>query len=239
MLWPYCCKLCLLLKGNELSTLPLNSGAKNFQKVDLHKLRNEKRDGQSWSVVTKETKELVHLNENAGCSSSHASYSRENKCYKGTVSFLGGCWTLMYLFYITPEFHNYHAGGKIKAKPKFSFRFQSSKEDSFGPFITKDKSGRSSKVDKVPEGLEAIEHKTMEDPIAEFVEDFQGEKLKETEIHVVQGDLTLGRGCNEHSVAELLNDLQEKNGLLGGKSKMVYFLLWPTGFWFYSSLVQI
>ena len=57
------------------------------------------------------------------------------------------------------------------------------------------------------------------------MEDFNGEKLKETKIHEVQGDRTVGRGCNEHSVAELLNDLQEKNELLGGKSKMVYFLL--------------
>lgn len=117
------------------------------------------------------------------------------------------------------------AGGKTKAKPKFSFRLQSNKEDSFGPFITNEKSSRSSKVDQVPEGLEAIEHKTMEGAIAEFVHGFHGEKLKETEIHAVQGDQTVGHGCSKHSVAELLNDLQEKNGLLGGKSKMVHFLL--------------
>ncbi|WJZ90301.1 hypothetical protein VitviT2T_009453 [Vitis vinifera] len=163
------------------------------EKVDLHKFGSAKQDGDTWSAVTKETEELVHLNENAGCSSSHVSYSRGNKFSKG---------------------------GKTKSKPKFSFRFQSNKEDSFGPFITNEKSSRSSKVDQVPEGLEAIEHKTMEGAIAEFVDGFHGEKLKETEIHAVQGDQTVGHGCSKHSVAELLNDLQEKNGLLGGKSKM-------------------
>ncbi|XP_034689763.1 uncharacterized protein LOC117917557 isoform X1 [Vitis riparia] len=180
-------------EGNKFSTFPLNSGAKNFKKVDLHKFGSEKQDGDTWSAVTKETEELVHLNENAGCSSSHVSYSRGNKFSKG---------------------------GKTKAKPKFSFRFQSNKEDSFGPFITNEKGSRSSEVDQVPEGLEAIEHKTMEGAIAEFVDDFHGEKLKETEIHAVQGDRTVGHGCSKYSVAELLNDLQEKNGLLGGKSKM-------------------
>lgn len=84
----------------------------------------------------------------------------------------------------------------------------------------------------MPEGLEAIEHQTMEDEIAEFVEDFHGEKSKRTEIHAVQGDLTVGCGSNGHSMAELLNGLQEKNGLLGGKSKMVtlFFGQQPFGF---------
>lgn len=97
----------LLVKGNKFSTFPLNSGAKNFQKVDLHKFGSAKQDGDTWSAVTKETEELVHLNENAGCSSSHVSYSRGNKFSKGTFSFIGGCLTLMYLFDSTPEFHNY------------------------------------------------------------------------------------------------------------------------------------
>lgn len=98
---------CVLLV-KELSTFPIISGAKNFPKVDLHKFRSGKQDGCSWSVVTKETNELVHLNENTGCSSSHVSYSRENKCCKGTSSFLGGCLTLTYLFNTTPKFHNCH-----------------------------------------------------------------------------------------------------------------------------------
>ena len=140
----YYSKLCFVGKGTVNFSPQL--WAKIFQKDDLHKFKSEKKDGHTCSVVTKETNELVYLNENVGFSSSHVCYSRENKCSKGTSSFLGGCLILCIFYKPFLNFIIHTVVGKTQAKPKFSFRFQSNKEDSFEPFITKDKSRRSSEV---------------------------------------------------------------------------------------------
>lgn len=39
----------------------------------------------AWSAATREVEALVHLNENAACSSSHTGFSKVNRSCKGSV----------------------------------------------------------------------------------------------------------------------------------------------------------
>ncbi|KAA8543125.1 hypothetical protein F0562_021380 [Nyssa sinensis] len=91
------------ISDDEENNLFSTSGAKDFHKVSLLNIKGKNQDGAcTWSEVTKEAEALVHLNENAGCPSSHSVFSKVNRSRKG---------------------------GQGKVKPKFSFRFQSHRED--------------------------------------------------------------------------------------------------------------
>ncbi|KAK9212276.1 hypothetical protein WN943_001658 [Citrus x changshan-huyou] len=74
---------------NEANALPEFSrtpGIKTFHKDGFHDFGSARLDGENtWSVVSKEAKALVHLNENALCSSSSQPTCKANKSGKGTL----------------------------------------------------------------------------------------------------------------------------------------------------------
>ncbi|CAK9178031.1 unnamed protein product [Ilex paraguariensis] len=148
--------------------------------------RAKKDIASTWFAASREAEALAHLNENAGCSSSFNLSSTVNRSSKG---------------------------GRGKAKPKFSFQFQSHREDlsravnnndetdsSLNPLINKSKNKNNS----VPEHLEV----------------FQEEKLVEPEIHEMPAVVAIGHDHGEHSMAELLDCFQEKNGQLEERFKV-------------------
>ncbi|XP_059625705.1 uncharacterized protein LOC132268855 isoform X2 [Cornus florida] len=174
-------------KNAVLSTLPSTSGAKDFQKVNPQSFGNESQNEVcTWSTVAKEAKALVHLNENAGCSSSQAFSSKTN-------------W--------------FSKAGRGKAKPKFSFRFQSHKGDSW-PVDSKDGNDMPHKL------LENIDHITMEHSVADRVGTFQGKKMEQLKIYAAPTELAVGHNYAEHSMAELLDGYQESNDLVQRNFKM-------------------
>ncbi|KAE8660615.1 Soybean protein regulated by cold-2-like protein [Hibiscus syriacus] len=74
----------------------------------------------------------------------------------------------------------------------------------------------STKAGKVPKRLQDSDHGTLEHSIAEVLEDFSGEE--ENQLEIVRADVeALGHG---HSMAELLDDLQDNPSLLRGNFKM-------------------
>ncbi|KAK8630772.1 hypothetical protein V6N13_079548 [Hibiscus sabdariffa] len=106
-------------------------------------------------------------------------------------------------------------GARSKMKHRFSFGFQSHRGVSC-PTILDDKNDRSTKAGEVPERLQTSDHGTLEHSIAEVLEDFSGEE--ENQLEIVPADVeALGPG---HSMAELLDDLQDNPALLRGNFKM-------------------
>ncbi|KAK9212113.1 hypothetical protein WN943_001494 [Citrus x changshan-huyou] len=72
-------------KANALPEFSLTHGIKTFHKDGFHDFGSARLDGENtWSVVSKEAKALVHLNENALCSSSSQPTCKANKSGKGT-----------------------------------------------------------------------------------------------------------------------------------------------------------
>lgn len=117
----------------------------------------------------------------------------------------------------------WHADVRGKAKPKFSFHFRSHKDGLSRPFISKDEKVVSAKVHDVPERSETIEHGIVKNSNPDLREDFHGENDNQSEIMPAEVE-ALGQGFIEHSMAELLDGLQDKNILLRGNSKLVCFL---------------
>ncbi|KAH9703746.1 methyltransferase 2 domain-containing protein [Citrus sinensis] len=78
-----------VISANEANALPEFSrtpGIKTFHKDGFHDFGSARLDGENtWSVVSKEAKALVHLNENALCSSSSQPTCKANKSGKGTL----------------------------------------------------------------------------------------------------------------------------------------------------------
>ncbi|CAK7348268.1 unnamed protein product [Dovyalis caffra] len=183
---------------------PIISSDKKFDKDNSRRgFGSEKQaEAYTWSIVNKEAETLISLNENA--LSSHSAYSKANKSHKGNaqlvyVELLGrmGMHLLINLDYAASRVRG-------KAKPKFAFHFQSHKDGLSQPFVSKD--AVSSMVDDGPERSETIELKILE------------------EIEPAEDD-ALGDGFVDHSMAELLDDLRDKNILPRGNSKMVSILL--------------
>lgn len=97
-LWQDSNVLCNLFgkENNVLSTFSATSGTKKFHKDCLQSFRSGKQDGpQTWFAVSKEVDELIHLNKNPSCSSSHSAPFIANKSFKGVSSFFYDCLTLM------------------------------------------------------------------------------------------------------------------------------------------------
>ncbi|GAY67846.1 hypothetical protein CUMW_259700 [Citrus unshiu] len=70
-------------KANALPEFSLTHGIKTFHKDGFHDFGSARLDGENtWSVVSKEAKALVHLNENALCSSSSQPTCKANKSGK-------------------------------------------------------------------------------------------------------------------------------------------------------------
>ncbi|KAK8972589.1 hypothetical protein V6N11_082519 [Hibiscus sabdariffa] len=106
------------------------------------------------------------------------------------------------------------AGARSKMKPRFSFGFQPNRGVSC-PTILDDKNDRSTKAGKEPERLQVSDHGTLEHSIVEVLDDFSGE---EDQLEIVPADVEApGPG---HSMAELLDDLQDNPSLLRGNFKM-------------------
>ncbi|WCJ21376.1 hypothetical protein M5689_003534 [Euphorbia peplus] len=150
-----------------------------------------KQDGAcKWSMIHKEAEALVHLNENAFSS---GSLSKEDKFCKGV---------------------------RGKVKPKFSLHPNSHKDGDSLRFIASDEHFELSKVDYVPKELEKSEGGSTENANAEFSENLDTEKEKES--NVLPAKVKASRaGLSKYPMAELLNDLQERNMPPGGNSKML------------------
>ncbi|KAF2308030.1 hypothetical protein GH714_034600 [Hevea brasiliensis] len=159
---------------------------------NLHILRSEKQDEAcTWSMISKEAEALNHLNEQS--LSSFSAFSKANKSCKGSVG--------------------------DKEKLKFSLRIKSHKDGLFHSFIPEDENVTSSKALDAPEQLEPIEDETIENSNLEFLEDFHGENGRP--LKVAPADVeAIGNGLIEHSMAELLEGLQDRNVLQRGNSKM-------------------
>ncbi|XP_039048364.1 uncharacterized protein LOC120189096 isoform X2 [Hibiscus syriacus] len=106
-------------------------------------------------------------------------------------------------------------GAINKTRPRFSFGFQPQRGVSCLS-ISDNENVMSTKAGKVPKRLQDSDHGTLEHSIAEVLEDFSGEE--ENQLEIVRADVeALGHG---HSMAELLDDLQDNPSLLRGNFKM-------------------
>ncbi|KAH9793605.1 kinetochore protein [Citrus sinensis] len=124
-----------------------------FHKDGFHDFGSARLDGENtWSVVSKEAKALVHLNENALCSSSSQPTCKANKSGKGIQS---------------------------KSKPKFSFRFQPRREGLFSP-VSKNDNSIPCKVDELPERMETAD--CEKHSIAGLLGGFPGKKATQSEM---------------------------------------------------------
>lgn len=102
-LWQDSNVLCNLFgkENNVFSTFSATSGTKKFHKDNLQSFGSGKQDGsQTWSAVRKEADELIHLNKNPLCSSSHSAHVIANKSLKGVSSFFYDCLTLMFAIFM-------------------------------------------------------------------------------------------------------------------------------------------
>ncbi|XP_062178319.1 uncharacterized protein LOC133883119 isoform X2 [Alnus glutinosa] len=180
-------------ENSVLSTFSATSGTKKFHKDNLQSLGSGKQDGsQTWSAVRKEADELIHLNKNPLCSSSHSAHVIANKSLKGA---------------------------RCKAKLKYPFSFQSHNEGRSCPSISKDENDVLFKGHEEPKRLDPIEPRYKEHSIAEVLGDCQGEYENQSEIVLAEVG-ALVHGCVERSMAELLDGLQDRASLLKGVSKM-------------------
>ncbi|XP_028100899.1 uncharacterized protein LOC114300216 isoform X2 [Camellia sinensis] len=92
---------------------------------------------------------------------------------------------------------------KAKSKSKFLFRFRSHKADI-----------------PLSQELETVDNRTTENSMVELLENFQGEKMEQSEIFDMPAEVAPGHELPEHSMAELLDNYQEKTGLPLENSKM-------------------
>ncbi|KAK9983793.1 hypothetical protein SO802_033318 [Lithocarpus litseifolius] len=175
--------------NNVVSKFSDSSDAKKLHEDNLCRFGSGVQDGaQTWSAVNKEAEALLHLNENA---STHSAYSKASKSYKGV---------------------------RCRVKQKFSFRFQSRKEEPSWPSLSKDENDVSFEVREAPERLDTFEPRSEEHSIAEVLDDCQRENQFQSEnLHAQVG--ALGHGCTEPSMAELLDGLQDRASLQKGVSK--------------------
>ncbi|KAH9745168.1 kinetochore protein [Citrus sinensis] len=124
-----------------------------FHKDGFHDFGSARLDGENtWSVVSKEAKALVHLNENALCSSSSQPTCKANKSGKGIQS---------------------------KSKPKFSFRFQPRREGLFSP-VSKNDNSIPCKVDELSERMETVD--CEKHSITGLLGGFPGKKATQSEM---------------------------------------------------------
>ncbi|KAL1827374.1 hypothetical protein ACET3Z_005786 [Daucus carota] len=100
----------VIMENNMLLARSISSGCENFPKVNFPVSGIDRNDETcAWSAVHREVEELVHVNENAMCSSSPAVFSKVSKSGKGV---------------------------RGKAKPKFSFHLQSHKHVNDNTFMS-------------------------------------------------------------------------------------------------------
>ncbi|KAM3687963.1 hypothetical protein ACJW31_10G115100 [Castanea mollissima] len=175
--------------NNVVSKFSDSSDAKKLDEDSICRFGSGMQDGaQTWSAVSKEAEALFHLNENA---STHSAYSKASKSYKGV---------------------------RCRVKQKFSFRFQSRKEEPSWPSLSKDENDVSFEVHEAPERLDTFEPRSEERSIAEVLDNCQRENQFQSEnLHAEVG--ALGHGCIEPSMAELLDGLQDRASLQKGVSK--------------------
>ncbi|MCL7044590.1 hypothetical protein MKW94_019523 [Papaver nudicaule] len=163
------------------------------KKVQGDYLKNYKRESDldeasTWSTVNKEAEELIILHGNTDSSSSRTATIEAKKIVKGT---------------------------RGKAKPKFSIHFLSHKGESSLPSIVKDENEKLRKVGPIQEGLEDLEDIVMEYSMTDPQQDLVEENNKRSEAQVHANLSALEHRDIEHSVSELLDGLQEKNGPVG------------------------
>ncbi|KAK3007861.1 hypothetical protein RJ639_014590 [Escallonia herrerae] len=157
-------------------------GSETIQKVFLPKSGSITKNGAcTWSAATREAEELVHLIGNAGCSSSNDVSAKANRSAKG---------------------------GKGK-KPKFSFHFQSRKNDHPSAVKIRDETHMSSTVFPLQEVTESVDHRNREHSMSEILEFFQEGKVEQSEICALPTEKALRNDNRRHFIVEV----QENNGL--------------------------
>ncbi|KAK3041480.1 hypothetical protein RJ639_000457 [Escallonia herrerae] len=165
-------------------------GSETIQKVFLPKSGSIMKNGAcTWSAATREAEELVHLIGNAGCSSSNDASAKANRSAKG---------------------------GKGK-KPKFSFHFQSRKDDHPSAVKIRDETHMSSTVFSLQEVTESVDHRNREHSMSEILEFFQEGKVEQSEICALPTEKAGRNNNRRHSIAED----QENNGLQRSNFKEV------------------
>ncbi|KAK2654338.1 hypothetical protein Ddye_014194 [Dipteronia dyeriana] len=107
-------------------------------------------------------------------------------------------------------------GIKSKSKPKFSFRFQLHKEGLPTPLISKNDNCLPSEVDELPGRLKTIDQE--EYSMINILEDFHGNKPKQSES--VPNEVEDLHWSSKHTMAELLDGLQDNSSLLRRNSMM-------------------
>ena len=85
-------------ENNVLSRFCAASGAKKLHEDNIRSFGSGEQDGaHTWSAVSKEAEALVHLNENASCSSSHSAYSKAHKSHKGVSACVCVCFFFFFM----------------------------------------------------------------------------------------------------------------------------------------------
>ena len=97
------------------------------------------------------------------------------------------------------------------------------------PSSSIDENVMSSSIHGAPEQVEPSEDGTGDNSNLDFLEGFHGENGNHLKILPAEVE-ALGNGLIKHSMAELVSDLQDKNVVLRGNSKMVGFLPSATPF---------
>ncbi|KAM7527087.1 hypothetical protein LguiB_030497 [Lonicera macranthoides] len=176
-----------------VSSKSINVCAEIFQKVSLPSLQSTRNNKTcTKSEATRETEALAHLIENAGTSSSNAVFLKSNRSFKA-------------------------AGGRGRAKSKFSFHFQPQRDLALA-VKNNDETQLLSKVLSLHEDLEPIENRAVEHSMSELLELFQGEKIEHSEIDSVPAEVAVGHDHAKPSAAELPDCFLKNNVLLGGNS---------------------
>ncbi|GLT28516.1 hypothetical protein SLA2020_034420 [Shorea laevis] len=106
-------------------------------------------------------------------------------------------------------------GARPKAKPRFSFGLPHKS----WPSVLKDENDALPVDSRKPERLKAIDHETSEQAIDEFPEEFHGYRDEQSEFVPAEEEAP-GQGFQEHSMAELLDDLQDNTSLPRWHSKI-------------------
>lgn len=112
------------------------------------------------------------------------------------------------------------AGIRGKAKPKF--RFHSERREPSCSVMCEDMfcSAPISKVHNLSDTFDAVITRTEKYPVAECLEDFVEEFEDQSDVGPAEKC-----GNTENSIAELLDGLKDKNGLLSGRTEWVCFHL--------------
>ncbi|KAL3498191.1 hypothetical protein ACH5RR_040923 [Cinchona calisaya] len=116
--------------------------------------------------------------------------------------------------------HKSSKDSRSKPKPRFLFRFQSQKQDC--ALLVSDKNEIGMSPIDLPHSKESDggEHVDLQKSMDESLESFKGREEEQPRNYPVPFELAIHHDCNDNSVAEFLDSLQEKSGWLRGSCEM-------------------